>query len=78
MDLNSQTSDSSDGGEFIQQGLHSGKETAAEASIIVQGANDTSSREGIIIPDQPAKVINKNKPWRQIIKRRYIDGRSDD
>ena len=38
---------------------------------------ETNNANGEIIYDQIVKDINKDKPWRQIIKRRCIDGGSN-
>lgn len=47
-------------------------------TIAIKEETSTSERESIpILTGQEALPLNKNKPWRQIIRRLVSDGKSD-
>ncbi len=66
------------GTESIVQGIIEGNtETTTGTPTIVRSIPGTFSRSGTVVANQIPQEINKDKPWREVIKRRFINGGSD-
>jgi len=66
------------GAESIVQGIIEGNtETTTGTPTIVRSISGTFSRSGTVVANQIPQEINKDKPWREVIKRRFINGGSD-
>ena len=64
--------------DSIIQGIIEGNtETTTGTPTIVRSILGTFSRNGTVVVEQMPKEINKDKPWREVIKRRFINGGSD-
>lgn len=64
--------------DSIVQGIIEGNvETTTGMPTVVRNIPGTLSRSGTVVPDQIVEEISKDKPWREVIKRRFINGRSD-
>lgn len=50
---------------------------AVEPTIIENNQQRTTTNTGILMYSVDSNIINKNKPWREIIKRKISDGGSD-
>lgn len=52
-------------------------ETISPSPYVIENIQETNHANGEIFYNQTANEINKDKPWREIIKRRCIDGGSN-
>ncbi len=64
--------------DSVVQGIIEGNtETTTGTPTIVRSIPGTFSGSGTVVSDQIPQEINKDKPWREVIKRRFINGGSD-
>lgn len=64
-------------GGIVQAIIEGNTETTTEMQTVVRSIPGTLSGNGAVVPDQILEEINKDKPWREVIKRRFINGGSD-
>lgn len=62
---------------LLQDVLEGNNETKYDSSIVMRNFPGTLSENGPVAIKQNLPDINKNKPWREVIKRRFIYGGSD-
>ena len=63
--------------EIVDSTLIENSETTSVSQTVVRNYQGTYSETGVVASNQSVLEINKDKPWREIIKRRFIDGGSD-
>lgn len=52
-------------------------DTSSNESIVVSNMLGTTSNVGSVVISNSNPDINTNKPWREVIKRKLYNGRSD-
>lgn len=62
---------------IVQDIIEGNTETAIGMPTVVRSIPGTLSGSGTVVHDQLIEVVNKDKPWREVIKRRFINGGSD-
>lgn len=77
MDYSKQTSNFVNRDGMLNGVFESNTGTVSERPTVVRGFLGTVSKSGTVVEDVDIEEINKSKPWRQVIKRRFINGGSD-
>lgn len=77
MDQSKYTSESTVTDSIVQGIIEGNDETTMGTQMIVRNISGTLSGSAAIVPDQISQGINKDKPWREVIKRRFINVGSD-
>lgn len=54
------------------------KKTATTLESINVNAINEMQRSVVVLPDKKEEEINRNKPWRIVIRRKVVDGGSTD
>lgn len=54
------------------------KKTATTLESINVNAINEMQRSVVVLPDKKEEEINRNKPWRIVIRRKVLDGGSTD
>lgn len=63
--------------KLVQRSEGGDNSTSNETPIVVRNFQGTISAKKATVSGQISPEINKEKPWREVIKRSFINGRSD-